>query len=63
MDLFPKSDEGMSGCLDNAHCPTCEIDLGEKRNTIASVLAGGLVSDLTMLYFACFNILQQRISV
>lgn len=37
----------MSGCLDNAHCPTCEIDLGEKRNTIASVVAGGLVSDLS----------------
>ncbi|XP_028393110.1 transmembrane protein 50A-like isoform X2 [Dendronephthya gigantea] len=32
----------MSGCLDNAHCPTCEIDLGEKRNTIASVASGTL---------------------
>ena len=34
----------MSGCLDNTHCPTWEIDLGEKRNTIASVVSGGLVS-------------------
>lgn len=42
VDFSPESDEGMSGCLDNAHCPTCEIDLGEKRNTIASVVAGGL---------------------
>ena len=46
MDFLVESDEGMSGCLDNAHCPTCELDLGEKRNTIAAVVAGGLVSDI-----------------
>ncbi|XP_065052447.1 transmembrane protein 50A-like [Rhopilema esculentum] len=32
----------MSGCLDGIHCPHIEIDCGEKRNQIASVVAGGL---------------------
>eukprot|EP00795_Rhopilema_esculentum_P013406 gene13406-4271_t len=31
----------MSGCLDGIHCPHIEIDCGEKRNQIASVVAGG----------------------
>lgn len=50
----------MSGCLDNAHCPTCDLELGEKRNTIASVGAGALVSDFTSiseLYTVIINIL------
>ena len=38
----------MAGVLDNFQCPTCEcIDFGEKRNAVASVVAGGLV---------CFNL-------
>ena len=54
----------MSGCLDNAHCPSCDIDLGEKRNTIASVLAGGLVSDLTIicdLFHQFFSFLKSNV--
>ena len=60
VDFSPESDEGMSGCLDNAHCPTCEIDLGEKRNTIASVVAGGLVSDLTKYFILSASSFSQR---
>ena len=55
MEFLSESDEGMSGCLDDAHCPTCEIDLGEKRNTIASVVAGGLVSDFDNFIFYKFE--------
>ena len=33
----------MSGCLDGLNCPHIEVDCGEKRNIIASVVAGGLV--------------------
>ena len=34
----------MSGCLDNAHCPQIECpDLADKRNQIASIVAGALV--------------------
>ena len=33
----------MSGCLDGVSCPTCDIELGEKRNMIASIAAGSLV--------------------
>ena len=55
VEFLSESDEGMSGCLDDAHCPTCEIDLGEKRNTIASVVAGGLVSDFDNFIFYKFK--------
>ncbi|XP_076819463.1 transmembrane protein 50B-like [Clavelina lepadiformis] len=35
----------MAGILDNFRCPTCEcecIELGDKRNMVASIVAGGL---------------------
>ena len=35
----------MSGCLDNAQCPQLDCSgLSEKRNQIASIVAGSLVS-------------------
>lgn len=38
----------MAGFLDNFRWPECEcMDWGERRNALASVVAGFLVSDLT----------------
>jgi len=43
----------MSGCLDNAHCPQIECpDLSEKRNQIASIVAGGLVCSIYIFIFS-----------
>ena len=46
----------MSGCLDGFNCPHIEVDCGDKRNQIASVIAGGLVvycSSLLELVLNC----------
>ena len=39
----------MSGFLDGIRCGECEcnVDWGERRNTIASIAAGVLVSNMT----------------
>lgn len=45
----------MAGFLDNFRWPECEcIDWGERRNTVASVVAGILVSHMT-LFMADFK--------
>ena len=34
----------MSGCLDNCRLPECEwLNLAERRNSIASIISGGMV--------------------
>lgn len=43
--LSDKLSGAMSGCLDNVHCEC--IELGEKRNTVAAVIGGFLVSRVT----------------
>ena len=42
----------MSGCLDRAQCPQLDMpDLSEKRNHIASIVAGSLVRFKIVMYF------------
>lgn len=37
----------MAGCLDSCHWPDCEwLQIGERRNAIASVVGGAMVRGL-----------------
>ena len=48
----------MSGCLDRAQCPNVECpNLADKRNQIASIAAGALVSN----WFAKFKPFPPRV--
>ena len=40
-----KKSIAMSGCLDNCRMPECEwLNLAERRNAIATIISGGMVS-------------------
>jgi len=40
----------MAGILDNFRCPTCEcFELGDKRNAVAAIAAGTLVSGMVVV--------------
>ena len=45
----------MAGCLDNVQLPNVDgcVEVGDKRNKVASIISGILVSTVNIFIFQC----------